>query len=78
MGLSFNDRESLIETAESLRCNYPPSDSDPNTLGSSDTHEGVEDHVCLNDPSSDSSTLQIRQMGSTSGSMPPQEKSEDT
>ena len=76
MGLSFSDQESLSDAVESLRCNFPQRDSDPNTLGSTDTPEELDD-IRSNDPLSDSSSLQIRRMGSSS-SMTPQERSENT
>ena len=86
MKLSFDDKESFKEAAESLRFNNPPSDS------SSLAHQRLEmmgcgllpqdsemndDHhdINLTNPPSDIITLQ--RVGSSS-SMPPQERSEDT
>ena len=80
MGMSFNDHGSLVEAVESLRCNYPPSDCDPENRAS-DTLEKKSDDIRFNsNPSSDSlESLQIRRMGSTtSSSMTPQERSENT
>jgi len=85
MRLSFDDKESFIETAGSLRFNNPP--SDPNTLefrqvGSSSSMPPLErndsEDIRFNNPPSDSnSTLQRMPVGSSSShhtsttSMPP-------
>ena len=75
MRLSFDDEESFMEAAGSLRFN-PPTSSDPN-INSMPPHpeERIED-ICLDDPPSDPTRNTLQRMGSTS-SMPPQEKDED-
>jgi len=76
MRLSFDDHESFMEAAGSLRLNNPP--SDPNTLqrvGSSSSmlpQERSEDN-CFNNPSNNPNTLQ--RMGT---SIQETRRSEDT
>jgi hypothetical protein len=79
MRLSFNDKESFMEAAESLHFNNPP--SDPNAFqqlgrsGSVPPQERSED-ICFDNPSESNDPNILQQMGSSS-SMPSQERSED-
>ena len=84
MNLSFNDEESFKEAAGSLRFNNPSSVSDTSTVQQIGSHsswlpqdsERNED-ICLDKPTSDPNTAFCR-MGSTSSSISPQERSENT
>ena len=60
MNLSFDDKESFMEAAGSLRFNN--SQSDPNTHQQVGTQERSED-ISFNNPSNDPNTLQ--RMGSS-------------
>ena len=69
--LSFDDEESLTESAGSLRFDNPSLASDPNTSSMPPQPEDRNEDICLDDFPSDPNTLQ--RMGSTS-SVPPQER----
>ena len=68
MKLSFDDKESLKETVESLRFNNPPSDPNvPQQTGSMVPQDAERNEdACLNDPPGGSNIL--RRVGSTSSS----------
>ena len=88
MRLSLDDEESFKEAIGSLRFNNPP--SDPNSLQQVESSnsmpplekkDSVLEDICFDNPPSDPNIiLQVRRMpvGSSSGSTPPQERSEDT
>jgi hypothetical protein len=59
MKLSFDDKESFIEAAGSLRFNNPPSDPSPNTTHQQvGTQEKSKDIGINSNPSNDPNTLQ--------------------
>ena len=74
MSLSFDDKESFIEAAESLRFNNPPSDPDTSNNVPAQNSERNGD-ISFNNLPSDQNALQ--QMGG-SGTVGSQERREDT
>jgi hypothetical protein len=73
MRLSFDDKESFKEAAESLRFNNPPSELNSlQSVGSNMPHEKKGEDIYLNIPQV------IHRMDSSSSSMPPQENIEST
>ena len=78
MKLSFDDEESFKDTAGSLRFNNPPSNPDTPAfqgVGSSSSmpHQEMDEDICFNNPPSDPNAV-----GSTSLSMPSEERFEIT
>ena len=87
MGLSFDDEESFKEAVGSLNFYNPSSDPNSNSIQRVGSSSGMplqekNEDICFDDPPSDPNIiLQVRRVpvgSSSSSSMPPQERSEDT